>query len=100
YKCKDKIFIAPEMLKYLCKTFKCWNSALPMLEDLIEKNGYTKMEGATHSLAELYRLLSEDGMVSGVWRSFDISENTKFVLSLEQLGMWTQMQEALKDLIQ
>jgi transformation/transcription domain-associated protein len=100
-KCEPSISISPEMLKFLGKSFNAWSIAIPMMEKELQAlitNGLfdERTERFCNSLAELYRVLSEEDMLCGIWNNHDISDITKFIFSLEQQGKWSETQEALK----
>lgn len=105
-KSKSPISLSTEMLKFLGKSFKSWHIVIPILEEQLEtllqnKNSdMNEIENVSNALCEIYRVLSEDGMLTGIWRNLPITEQTKTVLSLEQHGLWVETQETLKDIIQ
>lgn len=105
-KSKSPINLSTEMLKFLGKSFKSWHIVIPILEEQLEKllqnkqSDITEIENVSGALCEIYRVLSEDGMLTGIWRNLPFTEQSKTILSLEQHGLWVETQESLKDVIQ
>eukprot|EP01012_Entosiphon_sulcatum_P013976 TRINITY_DN19125_c0_g1_i3.p1 TRINITY_DN19125_c0_g1~~TRINITY_DN19125_c0_g1_i3.p1 ORF type:complete len:3678 (+),score=312.38 TRINITY_DN19125_c0_g1_i3:152-11185(+) len=105
---RNPIYIAPEVMKFLGKSFKAWNLALPCLEHrlllLLEpgspalqmERGAETLERLAGSLADLYRTLAEDDCLIGVWKAHGISPMLNRLVSLEQSGDWAQAQATLR----
>ena len=96
------IYIPPEILKFLGKSFKAWNIVIPMLERrflALERSRARKHDGGSTfehvcaSLSEQYRLLMEEDLVIGAWRTHGITAQLQRVYSLEQCGQWQAAQE-------
>ena len=101
---QNYLTINPEMLKFIGKSFNAWSLTIPLLEEelryLLSFGSFDeKTEKVCNSLLELYRVLKEEDITTGIIRSCDVTEYTKLVLSLEQRNMWGETQEALKELI-
>lgn len=96
--------IHPETLKFSGKSFNAWSLTLPLFEEELKGllNAGTfdeKTEKICNSITELYRVLKEEDMLCGIFRSCDVTENTKLILSLEQRNNWSEAQEGLKELL-
>ncbi|KAL9657302.1 hypothetical protein ABK040_011522 [Willaertia magna] len=98
------ISISPDMLKFIGKSFNAWSLSIPILEEelrsLISSGTFDeKTEKVCNSLCELYRVLKEEDMLCAIWRSCDVTDYTRLMLSLEQRNMWNETQEVLKEMI-
>lgn len=103
--CKPKIQFSPEMLRFLGKSFNAWHISIPMMEEeleLMNRNSEfgDRCERFSLCLAELYNVLMEQDMLSGIWRNFSISDYTKHALALEKYGMLDESQNILYRLIE
>ncbi|KAK3258235.1 hypothetical protein CYMTET_32712, partial [Cymbomonas tetramitiformis] len=61
--------IPAELIKFLGKTYNAWHIAIPLLESHVLSRLFLKDSRCFHALAELYRLLSEEDMLAGLWRA-------------------------------
>ncbi|KAK4791103.1 hypothetical protein SAY86_031516 [Trapa natans] len=78
-----------ELIKYIGKTYNAWHIALILLESHVTFMGDTK---CSEYLAELYQLLNEEDMRSGLWKKRSVTAETKAGLSLVQHGFWNRAQ--------
>uniref|UniRef100_A0A6N2M667 FAT domain-containing protein n=1 Tax=Salix viminalis TaxID=40686 RepID=A0A6N2M667_SALVM len=79
-----------ELIKYIGKTYNAWHIALALLESHVML--FMNETKCSESLAELYRLLSEEDMRCGLWKKRSITAETRAGLSLVQHGYWQHAQ--------
>ncbi|XP_010548285.1 PREDICTED: transformation/transcription domain-associated protein-like isoform X2 [Tarenaya hassleriana] len=79
-----------ELIKYIGKTYNAWHLALALLESHVML--FMNDTKCAESLAELYRLLNEEDMRSGLWKKRSITAETRAGLSLVQHGFWQRAQ--------
>ncbi|KAK4773935.1 hypothetical protein SAY87_028954 [Trapa incisa] len=79
-----------ELIKYIGKTYNAWHIALILLESHVMM--FTSDTKCSESLSELYRLLNEEDMRSGLWKKRSVTAETKAGLSLVQHGFWNRAQ--------
>eukprot|EP01028_Stygiella_incarcerata_P003034 TRINITY_DN1576_c0_g1_i1.p1 TRINITY_DN1576_c0_g1~~TRINITY_DN1576_c0_g1_i1.p1 ORF type:complete len:2227 (+),score=484.81 TRINITY_DN1576_c0_g1_i1:481-6681(+) len=100
-KCNPPIPIAPEVLKFTGKTFNAWHISLPVLESMLMKScaspGSLLTDTSAECLIDLYKLLSEEDVLTGIYRILPFSPMMKLYLSLEQHGEWVLGQIVLKE---
>ncbi|CAG9462087.1 unnamed protein product [Pedinophyceae sp. YPF-701] len=85
--------ISAELIRFLGKTFNAWPIAISLLEAQITL--FAKEARSIEALADLYRALSDEDLLLGMWRRRARWPNTKPALSLIQLGLWDDAQELL-----
>jgi transformation/transcription domain-associated protein len=105
YRATPIISIPSDLLKFLGKSFKVWHVVIPMLErqyeDLISKPTTLSkdIDATANILCDIYRVIGEDTMISGIIRNMKIENSTKVILSLEQQGSYKKIQEFMKPMI-
>ena len=85
----------PHVLKFLCKTYDAWYTALVALEQQVLApvlDTPTLRESSLDALLETYAGLQEDDLYYGTWRRRCKFVETNAALSYEQMGMWDKAQ--------
>jgi len=100
----EPLACSPELLQFAGKSFNAWNISIPMMEkkftQLVKKSAYGEsMERYCNMLTTLYETLQEYDMIDGIWRSYDISRDTKYILSLQQYEKWEESLDVLYELL-
>ena len=93
---KPPFKVAPHLMKYFCKTYDVWYTAIHSLEEqaihpLIDTPA--NRESNLDALVEVYGGLMEDDFFYGTWRRRCKFVETNAALSYEQNGMWNKAQE-------
>ncbi|KAL6746236.1 hypothetical protein V8C86DRAFT_2445362, partial [Haematococcus lacustris] len=85
--------IPPELIKFLGKTYNAWQIAIPLLESHVVM--FPNDTRCFDSLVELYKRVSEEDMMYGLWRRRCTTEITRAALSLVQAGQLDKAEEVL-----
>ena len=88
---QPQLKIPSELIKFLGKTFNAWHTAIALLENHVVR--YPQEARCFDALSELYRLLSENDVLVGLWTQRCQSDITRAGLSLVQHGHWQHAQE-------
>lgn len=93
---KPPFKVAPHLMKYFCRTYDVWYTALMSLEEqaihpLIDTA--PNRESNLDALVEIYSGLMEDDFFYGTWRRRCKFVETNAALSYEQMGMWDKAQQ-------
>jgi len=88
---QPQLKIPSELIKFLGKTFNAWHTAIALLENHVVR--YPQEARCFDALSELYRLLSENDVLVGLWTQRCQSDITRSGLSLVQHGHWQDAQE-------
>lgn len=93
---RPRFKVPPHVMKFLCKTYDAWYTALIYLEEaavdpLIDTPQVR--ESNLDALVEVYAGLQEDDLFYGTWRRRCKFMETNAALSYEQHGMWDKAQQ-------
>ena len=92
---QPKVKFPPHVMKFLCKTYDAWYTALVSLEEQVMTpiiDTPTLRESNLDALLETYAGLQEDDLYYGTWRRRCKFVETNAALSYEQMGMWDKAQ--------
>jgi len=78
--------IPSELIKYLGKTYNAWHTAIPLLESHVML--FPQETRCFDALAELYKQLSENDVLAGLWKKRCKTPDTRVGLSCIQHGRW------------
>lgn len=112
--CMHTLPVPPGILKYLGKTHNLWHRAVLTLEQMAYENGLSTQlirgrpvmaeyefepvvspqQQTLDALCELYSLLKEDDMLTGIWRSRAKYHDTNVALAYEQHGFFEKAQQS------
>lgn len=109
-RCDPRPEIAPDVLKFLARTFNAWHLCIPALEQKVVsflpevsgvpveelREGRSVFEYSLECLADLYKVLGEDDAYHGVCRLYPVTQATKVILSLEQQDDWSEAQGLMR----
>lgn len=88
---QPQLKIPSELTKFLGTTFNAWHTAIALLENHVVR--YPQEVRCFDALSELYRLLNEHDVLTGLWMHRCHSDLTRTGLSLTQHGHWQDAQE-------
>jgi transformation/transcription domain-associated protein len=116
---EPQIKIPAELMKFLGKRYNVCHIAIPLLEHHLSRNLLKDVRGF-HALADLYKHLSEEDMLAGLWRADEailqwlpqnlypkqpmerlrhtaasVCEETRAGMALVQHGFWPEAQVGL-----
>ena len=92
---RPRFKLPPHVMKFLCKTYDAWYTALVSLEESANSpiiNTPSVRESNLDALLETYAGLQEDDFFYGAWRRRSKFTETNAALSYEQHGMWDKAQ--------
>ncbi|GAX77356.1 hypothetical protein CEUSTIGMA_g4802.t1 [Chlamydomonas eustigma] len=89
--------LPPELIKYLGKTYNAWNIAIPLLESHVVI--FPDETRCLDALLDLYRGVSDEDQMCGLWRRRCQSELTRVGLSLVQAGQLERAEDILGEAI-
>ncbi|KAK9468307.1 hypothetical protein V1512DRAFT_100627 [Lipomyces arxii] len=95
-KCCPPIQLAPNLIKFLGRSYNSWHMAIRLLEEAElhpQTDSSAVRESNLDALIEMYASLQEDDMFYGQWRRRCQYVETNTAISHEQIGLWNQAQQ-------